>query len=134
MDDLHPIPTGLHADRFVGLGVRNHKVVLAGAGVVAEDGEDILKGVPLLQTLAQQERHRDSLPVAESTPTHFADGHMLGIHPGHRPHEPGVRDIHERDAPLRFDDDDDRMLLQPPIDGIVEDATVIQRPILRRRT
>ena len=89
-DDLHLVPAGLHPDGIIGLGIGDDVVVFAGAGVVAEDGQNIFERVPLLQSLAQQKGHRNALPVAQSPASHLANGHMLGVHPSDRTHEPGV--------------------------------------------
>ena len=57
---------------------------------------------------------------------------MLGVHPGHRANEPGIGHVDKRHPPLGLHHRDHRVVLQTPVDRVVEHASVVEGPVAGR--
>lgn len=122
-----------HADGRVRFAVGDDVEVLAGAAIVSEDADGGVEVFSFFEHLADEERHRHAGPEAEAAAPHFTDADVLGVHARDRADEAGVGDVDERDAAVRLGDDEHGVLLQTPVDGVVEHSAVIKRAVFRGR-
>ena len=67
--------------------------------------------------------------MAQSAAPHLADRHVAIVHAGDRADEAGIAHVDEGDFAIRLADDQHGVVLQLPIDGVVQHPAVIQRAI-----
>ena len=81
-------------------------------------------------TSRTKQGHRHAVPMALSAAPHFADRNVTAVHAGDRADEAGVADVDEGNFAGRLADDQHGVVLQLPIDGIVEHSAVIERAVV----
>src|SRR3954447_10672485 len=115
----------------VAFRIRNHVVIFASSLARVKNLYRILQSVRFLEYTAHEKCHWRTAPLALTAAAHFANRHLLVVHASNRSNESGKRDVHKRNSPRRLSHYQHRMLLQFPIDAIIQNPAVQQSTKLR---
>src|SRR4051812_43183133 len=115
----------------VAFRIRNHVVIFASSLARFKDLNRIIQSVGFLEHAAHKKCHWRTTPLALPAAAHFADRHLLVVHSSDRSNETGKRDVHKWNSSLRLSHYQHSMILQFPIDTVIQNPAVQQRTGLR---